>query len=159
MKPYNVVVRSADLREELPIGKVCEVDGEPVVHSDVYGHYRRFSLAAWGVRYALLRVAQEVGADAVHFYRRDADRTLRVSLDDARRFGVAGKADRFGGTVNVPEDAWEVLDGKLPVPWVPDESRRVVDATEPPWPMAERPTGKPVASGVVQGGLFGDRGW
>lgn len=130
------MIRSVDGNHDLPLGKVVRYHGEWIVHSFVYGKYRRISQAAWGVRAPLARFMAEEDVTGLYFLDNGRGVTWRISLDRIRRFGVLGKPDQFGGTLNLPEEQWsKVADGKLSLVWVPDEDRLVLEACSEPWPM------------------------
>ena len=134
----NLIVRSLDGKVEQPIAKTVDYRGRQVVHAYVYGKYMKHTTHAWGVRFPLAKWMDEEGVRDLYFWDNKRRVTYHIDLDVVRMRGAEGKPDQFGGTLNVPHQAWEVIDHKLKVEWVPDEHVLVLPQCDEPWPLPER---------------------
>ena len=158
----NLVVRSARGDADLPIAKVVEYKGHPVVHAFVYGKYQRHSIHAWGIRYPLLKWMDRHGVRQLYFWDNREKVTYAIELETVRLLGTPGEQDQYGGTLNVPKNDWERIEHKLTLMWVPDEHRIVLPQCTEPWSLPQRVQPSPAKSRPaetakpLQASLFGD---
>lgn len=147
LRDANLVIRSFDGSEDLPVGKMVNYRGYWIVHCFVYGKYRRISQGAWGVRAPVAQLMAEEGIDHLYFLDNGGGVTWSTTLSQVRSYGVLGQPDQFGGTINLPEERWSKRDGRMKLTWVPDQDQRVLAAVAEPWPMpkpAQPKTAQPV---------------
>ena len=122
----NLVVRSVDNKTELPIAKVVPYRGSDIVHAYIYSHYQRYSIQAWGVRYPLAAWMAEKGIRTLYLWDNGNAKTYVIDLATVRRLGTEGQRDQYGGTLNVPQEAWRIIPAKLQLPWVPDDDKVIL---------------------------------